>query len=153
VVVAGTREGTAGQVYNVHDDDLPTCREYLRAYKKHVKNIPSISVPYFGLRILAGMLARYHKYSKGQLPLILTPYKVASLWAGNHFDNSKLHSIGWQQLVPTVEGLRRSFAALRSESELTDSGDARSRRILKGGQALALLASSRTIKNELRERT
>jgi nucleoside-diphosphate-sugar epimerase len=153
VVVAGTREGTAGQVYNVHDDGLPTCRDYLRAYKKHVKNVPSISVPYFGLRILAAVLAKYHKYSKGQLPPILTPYKVSSLWAGNHFDNSKLHSIGWRQLVPTAEGLRRSFAAFRSESELNDSADAISRRSIKGSQALALFASSRTIKNELREKT
>jgi len=47
VVVAGTHEAAAGQVYNVHDDDLPTCREYLRAYKKNVAKIRSISVPYF----------------------------------------------------------------------------------------------------------
>jgi nucleoside-diphosphate-sugar epimerase len=152
VVVAGTREGAAGQVYNVHDDDLPTCREYLRAYKKHVKSIPSISVPYFSLRILAGMLAKYHEYSKGQLPPILTPYKVASLWAGNHFDNSKLHSIGWQQLVPTAEGLRRSFAALRSEPALNDPANVISPRTAKGDQALTLLVSNRTIMNEPRER-
>src|SRR6202521_4519778 len=114
VVVAGTHQRAAGQVYNGHGDDLPTCREYLRAYRKHVVNIRSISVPYFGVRLLSAMVAKYHRYSKGQLPAILTPYKAASLWGGNRFDNSKLRSIGWRQLVPTAEGLRRSFAAFRT---------------------------------------
>jgi nucleoside-diphosphate-sugar epimerase len=115
VVVAGTHQGAAGQVYNVHDEDLPTCREYLRAYEKSVSNIRSISVPYFGLQLLSRMLAKYHRYSKGQLPAILTPYKAENLWRGNRFDNSKLRSIGWKQLVSTAEGLRRSFAAFRAE--------------------------------------
>jgi nucleoside-diphosphate-sugar epimerase len=152
VVLAGTHEGAAGQVYNVVDDDLPTCREYLRAYKKHVTNVRSISIPYWGLQLLARMLAKYHEYSKGQLPPIFTPYKVASLWAGNHFDNSKLHSIGWHQLVPTAEGLRRSFAALRNESASSDLRRSVSYRSVKVDQALGVLAPPRTIKNELRER-
>ena len=96
---------------------LPTCREYLRAYKKHVTKIRSISVPYFGVKLLSSMVAKYSRYSKGQLPAILTPYKAASLWGGNRFDNSKLHSIGWKQLVPTAEALQRSFAAFRTGLE------------------------------------
>jgi len=115
VVVAGAHPSAAGQVYNVHDNDLPTCREYLRAYRKYVSNIRSISVPYFGVRLLSTAVAKYHRYSKGQLPAILTPYKAAALWGGNRFDNSKLRSIGWRQLVPTAEGLQRSFAAFRTE--------------------------------------
>ena len=114
LVVAGTHPSAAGQVYNVHDDDLPTCREYLRAYKKRVRKIRSIPVPYFGVKLLSAMIAKYHRYSKGQLPAVLTPYKAASLWGGNHFDNSKLRSIGWRQLVPTAEGLQRAFTALRA---------------------------------------
>jgi nucleoside-diphosphate-sugar epimerase/peptidoglycan/xylan/chitin deacetylase (PgdA/CDA1 family) len=119
VVVAGTHEASAGQVYNVHDDDLPTCREYLRAYKKNVTKIRSISMPYFGAQLLSSMVAKYNRYSKGQLPAILTPYKTASQWGGNRFDNSKLRSIGWKQLVPTAEGLQRSFAAFRAGFDAT----------------------------------
>lgn len=114
LVVAGSHQRAGGQVYNVHDDNLPTCRQYLRAYQKHVANIRSISVPYFAVKLLSSMVAKYHCYSKGQLPAILTPYKAASLWGGNRFDNSKLRSIGWKQLVPTSEGLQRSFAAFRT---------------------------------------
>lgn len=119
LVVAGTHPSAAGQVYNVHDNDLPTSREYLRAYKKHVTNIRSISVPYFGVQLISAMIAKYSRYSKGQLPAILTPYKAANLWGGNRFDNSKLRSIGWKQLVPTAEGLQVSFAAFRTELSAT----------------------------------
>jgi nucleoside-diphosphate-sugar epimerase len=115
VVVAGTHQGAASQVYNVHDDDLPTCRQYMRGYKKNVRKVRSISVPYFGVKILSSMVTKYNRYSKGQLPSILTSYKVASQWGGNRFDNSKLHAIGWKQLVPTAEGLQRSFSAFRAE--------------------------------------
>jgi len=115
VVVAGTHQRAAGQIYNVHDDDLPTCRQYLRAFKRNVTKIRSVSIPYFGVRLLSSMAAKYNSHSKGQLPAIFTPYKAASLWGGNRFDNSKLRSIGWKQLVPTVEGLQRSFAAFRIE--------------------------------------
>jgi nucleoside-diphosphate-sugar epimerase len=115
VVTAGTHDRAPGQVYNVLDDDPPTCREYLRAYNKHVTRIRSVRLPYFAARLLSRALVGYHRYSKGQLPAVLTPYKVASLWAGNKFDNSKLRSIGWKQLVPTAEALRTSFAAFRAE--------------------------------------
>jgi nucleoside-diphosphate-sugar epimerase/peptidoglycan/xylan/chitin deacetylase (PgdA/CDA1 family) len=115
VVVAGAHQGAAGQVYNVHDDDLPTCRQYLRAYKKNVAKVRSISVPYICVKLLSSTVAKYNRYSKGQLPAILTPYKAASQWGGNRFDNSKLHSVGWKQLVPTADGLQRSFAAFRNE--------------------------------------
>lgn len=117
IVVAGIHPRSGGQIYNVLDDDLPTCRQYLRAYKKHVTKIRSITVPYFGVRLLSSLVANYNRYSNGQLPAILTPYKAASQWGGNRFDNSKLRSIGWNQLVPTKEGLQRTFTAFRSGLE------------------------------------
>jgi nucleoside-diphosphate-sugar epimerase/peptidoglycan/xylan/chitin deacetylase (PgdA/CDA1 family) len=122
VVVAGTHPSAAGEVYNVHDDDLPTCREYLRAYQKHVRKIRSVSVPYFAVKLLSSIIAKYHRYSKGQLPAILSPYKAASLWGGNRFDNSKLRSIGWRQLVPTADGLQRTFTAFRAGLDAAGMG-------------------------------
>jgi nucleoside-diphosphate-sugar epimerase/peptidoglycan/xylan/chitin deacetylase (PgdA/CDA1 family) len=121
IVVAGTHPSTAGEVYNVHDDDLPTCRQYLRAYKKSVAEIRSVSIPYLGVRFLSSVVTKYNRYSNGQLPAILTPYKTASQWGGNRFDNSKLRSIGWRQLVPTAEGLQRSFAAFRTKLDAVGS--------------------------------
>jgi len=77
-VLAAGDPGSAGEAYNVHDDDLPTASAYLREYKKRVKRIRSVSLPYFVTRMLARSLEAYHRRSQGQLPAILTPYKVAS---------------------------------------------------------------------------
>jgi nucleoside-diphosphate-sugar epimerase len=49
------------------------------------------------------------------LPAIFTPYKSATTWGGNRFDNGKLKRLGWRQEVPTPEGLRRTFEWLRSQ--------------------------------------
>jgi nucleoside-diphosphate-sugar epimerase len=116
IVVAGTHPDSAGQVYNVHDDDLPSASQYLRQYKKHVRRIRSIRLPYFMTRMLARLLEIYHRRSQGQLPAILTRYKVASTWGGNRFDNAKLHSLGWHQVVSTPEAMRRTFEYFQSQN-------------------------------------
>jgi nucleoside-diphosphate-sugar epimerase len=109
IVVAGGHPETAGQAYNVHDDDLPTSRSYLKNYKRQVQRMRSVFVPYFATLAMSHIVERYHRFSRGQFPAILTPYKSASLWKGNRFSNSKLKTIGWKQLVPTQEALRRAF--------------------------------------------
>ena len=45
LVTAGLSEHAAGEVFNVHDDDLPTCREYLRRYRKCVKQVRALALP------------------------------------------------------------------------------------------------------------
>ena len=115
IVVAGTAPEAAGNVYNIHDDDLPTSRQYLRMYKRQVRKVRSLPVPYFALIFLSRMLERYHSWSRGQLPAIFTPYKTRNMWGGNRFSNARLKSTGWKQLVPTSEGLRRTFEAFRAD--------------------------------------
>lgn len=115
IVLAAGHPDAAGQVYNVHDDDLPSASRYLREYKKHVKRIRSIRLPYFATRILARLLEAYSRRSKGQLPGIITRYKVSAAWGGNRFDNSKLHALGWRPLVTTQDGMRQAFEYLRGQ--------------------------------------
>ncbi|MGB6974751.1 MAG: NAD(P)-dependent oxidoreductase [Terracidiphilus sp.] len=113
IILAGTHPEASGQVYNVHDDDLPTASFYLYQYRKQVRKIRSVRVPYFLTLRLASLIESYHRRSKGQLPAILTRYKVAAAWAGNEFQNVKLHSLGWRPLVSTQEGMAETFRALR----------------------------------------
>jgi nucleoside-diphosphate-sugar epimerase len=117
IVVAATHADAAGQVYNVHDDEMPTASEYLRAYKKHVKRVRSVRLPYFATRFLARSLEGYHRRSQGQLPAIITRYKAAAAWGGNTFSNAKLHGLGWRPLVSTHDGMMRTFEYLRAQSQ------------------------------------
>jgi nucleoside-diphosphate-sugar epimerase len=117
IVAAGAASNAAGQVYNVVDDDLPTSSQYLRLYRRNVTKMRSVRVPYFALKTLSRAVERYHRWSQGQLPAIFTEYKTASLWGGNRFSNERLKLIGWQQHVPTAEGMRRTFEAFRAETK------------------------------------
>ncbi len=113
IVVAGRSPAAAASVFNIHDDDLPTCREYLAAYSSQVRRLRSAPLPYPALMLLSRAVERYHRWSHGQLPAVFTPYKTAASWGGNRFDNARLKSLGWRQLVSTAEGMRRTFAWLK----------------------------------------
>jgi nucleoside-diphosphate-sugar epimerase len=114
VVLAGLADAAAGQTYNVVDDDPPTCSWYLREYKRRVKKIPSLTVPYWSMMVFSALIEKYSAYSRGQLPPLLTSYRAAVLWKGQRFDNTKLKSLGWKQGVARSEGLRRTFDYLRA---------------------------------------
>lgn len=118
IVLAGQAGARPGEpaIYNVHDDDLPTCHDYLIAYKKQVGPIRTLPLPYPLLALLSRGVEWYHRWSRGQLPAIFTPYKVATTWGGNTFDNAKIKTVGWRQLVPTEEGMRRTFDWLRTQT-------------------------------------
>jgi nucleoside-diphosphate-sugar epimerase len=115
IVLAGVHPDSAGQVYNVHDDELPTASQYLREYKRHVKRMRSIRLPYFVTQALARGLESYHHRSQGQLPAIITRYKATAAWGGNRFDNAKLHTLGWRQLVITSDAMLATFEYLRQQ--------------------------------------
>lgn len=116
VALAGSAKEAAGEVYNVHDDDLPRAGEYLREYEREVKPLCSVPVPYPLLLVGSHLIERYHRYSRGQLPAVFTPYKTKSLWKRQRYTNQKLKGLGWTQPVPTEEALRRTFEAARARA-------------------------------------
>ncbi len=114
---AATHPAAEGQAYNVHDDDLPTASQFLKQYLSEVKPLKVISLPYFATKLMSYAVEWYHGYSKGQLPAIFTPYKSDSFWRKYRYDNRKIKSIGWRQEVGTKEGMKKTFAYLRSLEE------------------------------------
>jgi nucleoside-diphosphate-sugar epimerase len=112
LIAAARAEGAVGETYNVVDDDVPTAREYLRRYRREVEPLRVVSLPLWATRLMGRAVAWYHRWSRGQLPAILTPYKVDAAWRSFRYGNGKLKSIGWRPEVSTEEGLRRTFAAL-----------------------------------------
>jgi nucleoside-diphosphate-sugar epimerase len=115
ICIAAERARFDGDVYNVHDDDLVTCDEYLRRYRAEVGPIRVVRSPYFATMMLSRAVEWYHRHSRGQLPAIFTPYKTRTMWKGNRFSNAKLRSLGFAPIVPTDEGLRRTFEYLRTK--------------------------------------
>jgi nucleoside-diphosphate-sugar epimerase len=114
IAVAGQSDAANGQVFNVVDDDLVTAGEYLTRFRREVKPMRTVPVPYAALSLGSKLVVRYHRWSKGQLPAIFTPYKVATSWGGNTFTNAKLKSIGWKPIVRTPDGLQKAFDFYRA---------------------------------------
>ncbi len=114
-VAVSALRAPAGTVYNAVDDDLPSCRQYLRQYRREVRHMRVIPVPYWALMLGARFLVRYHRRSKGQLPAVFTPYVVRSMYRPFTYTNAALRSLGWNPIVSTHDGLHQTFAYLRAQ--------------------------------------
>lgn len=110
IVLAGLVEGVEGDVFNVVDDDLPTSRAFLRAYKQQVRGFFSVAVPYSLSYFLCMLWEYYAKRSKGQFPPVFNRRECAFSWKGYRYSNQKLKErLGWQCLVPMQAALHHYF--------------------------------------------
>jgi nucleoside-diphosphate-sugar epimerase len=107
----------SGSVFIAVDDDLPTCADYLRAYRQCVR-LRVVPVPYWLLLLGASGFVRYNRVSGGQLPAIMTPYTVRSMFRPLRYSNQALKDLGWRQRVPTAQALERLFSHLREQQGL-----------------------------------
>lgn len=115
ICVAAEKARFDGDAYNVHDDELVSADEYLRRYVSEVGPMRVLRSPFPATMIVSRVVEWYHRHSQGQLPPIFTPYKTKTMWKGNRFSNAKLRGLGFSPIVPTEEGLRRTFAYLREK--------------------------------------
>jgi nucleoside-diphosphate-sugar epimerase len=114
IVLAVEAPNAKGMVVNVHDDDLPTCAQYLRRYRREVRSLRTLRLPYPILLLASSMIESHHRRTRGQLPAFLSVYRTRSLYVGRRYNNRRLKSLGWRQAVPTDEGIRRTFESLRT---------------------------------------
>jgi len=68
IVVAGERGASDGQAYNVIDDDLPTCTDYLRRYQREVRALRTVRLPYPVSQALSWLCERYHNIPRVSFP-------------------------------------------------------------------------------------
>jgi nucleoside-diphosphate-sugar epimerase len=115
-MVVAALNGAPGGIYNAVDSDLPKCSAYLRRYRREVEKLRTIPLPYFVLLAGSRYLAAYSKRSKGQLPAILTPYIVKSMYRRLDYSNAGLRNIGWKQGVSTEQGLTQLFEMLKAKN-------------------------------------
>jgi len=110
IVLAGLVKEAEGEVFNVVDDELPTSRSFLRAYKQHVRSFTSIPIPYPIMYSLCALWEWYAKRSKGQLPPVFNRRECSFAWKGHRYSNQKLKELlSWHCRVPMKQGLERYF--------------------------------------------
>lgn len=117
IVLAALTAQIDGEAFNVVDDDLPTSRQLLRLYKRHVRKFRSLYVPKPVSYLLCYAWERYSTWSEGQLPPVFNRKRWNSFWKKTRYTNQKLKArTGWHPSVHTREGLQRYFDACRRES-------------------------------------
>jgi nucleoside-diphosphate-sugar epimerase len=106
IVLAGLKPGVEGEIFNIVDDDPLTSRQFLKAYKKHVKPLVSIWIPYPLAYSFCLLWEKYSRWSKGQLPPAFNRRRCVADWKGNRFSNQKIRQrLGWEPKVRIEEAM------------------------------------------------
>jgi nucleoside-diphosphate-sugar epimerase len=117
IVLSGLRKGIDGEVFNVVDDELPSSREFLRLYKKNVRNFRSLYIPRTMSYFLCLLWEKYSRWSEGQLPPTFNRSMWCSYWKKTRYTNAKAKSrLGWMPKVPLTEALQRYFESCRRKA-------------------------------------
>jgi nucleoside-diphosphate-sugar epimerase len=118
IVLAGLKKGVDGEVFNIVDDDLPTCRAFLKMLKQNTRTFKSIYVPYRIFYLFCYLWEKYSEWSEGQLPPTFNRMRCEAHWKGHRYTNQRLKDLlGWQPKISYSAAARRYFAYLRGEQE------------------------------------
>ena len=111
IILAGLRPGIEGQQVNIVDDDLPVSREFLRGYKRKVRRIRTIPVPYSLFYLFNLAWEKYSLWSEGQLPPVFNRRTCEAYYKAHNYSNQKAKDLlGWQPRVSMSEALDRYYA-------------------------------------------
>lgn len=125
LVLAATRASLGSDTFNVVDDDLPTSRQIVRAYRSKVGPIPSIPLPRIALGPTARLNAWVHRRTQGQIPVVFSEYDARTIWKNLKFSNERAKSLlGWIPEIPMKAALEATFQSL-AESRKFPSGSPR----------------------------
>jgi nucleoside-diphosphate-sugar epimerase len=128
IVLAGLKPGLDGEIFNVVDDQLPTSRQFLNAYKKRVP-LMSVYVPYFLAHIMCLLWEKYSKWSKNQLPPAFNRRRCAAEWKGNRYSNEKLKDrLGWKPRINMEHAMAAFLAQFQTSGNGTGQADQRTDR-------------------------
>jgi nucleoside-diphosphate-sugar epimerase len=115
IVLAGLKANVDCEIFNVVDDELPTGRQFLKAYKKKVRSLRSIRIPYFAGYGLCSLWEKYTKWSKNQLPPAFNRRRCAAEWKGNRYSNRKLRQrLSWKPRVPMEQAMEAFLGQFES---------------------------------------
>jgi hypothetical protein len=85
----------------------------LRAYRRNVRPLKYIYVPYRAFYLFSYAWESYSRWSRGQLPPAFNRRKCAAYWKGNRYSNRKVKErLGWVPTVSRQQGFAEYFAYL-----------------------------------------
>jgi len=114
IVLAGLTPGIEGEELNIVDDDLPRSREFLRRYKRKVRSITTIPVPYSLFYLFNFVWEKYSTWSGGQLPPVFNRKTCEAYYKAQRFSNQKAKAVlGWRPRVGMDEALDKFCAYAR----------------------------------------
>jgi nucleoside-diphosphate-sugar epimerase len=115
IVLASTKPTINGEAFNIIDDNVPTSSHFVNLYKRANKNVRSVWIPYIFTQALSRILAWYSEFSDEQIPAVMTPHTVASIWKSINFDNKRAKAVlGWSPRVSMDDALSTHFEAIRN---------------------------------------
>lgn len=114
IVLAGITSQIVGEVFNIVDDNLPSSRQFLRGYKRNVRQFRSLYVPHVVSYVLCYLWEMYSRWSRGQLPPAFNRSKWHAYWKPTRYSNDKAKKrLNWMPRITTTDGLGRYFESLR----------------------------------------
>jgi nucleoside-diphosphate-sugar epimerase len=114
IVLAGLTSGIDGEELNIVDDDLPKSRAFLRRYKRKVRRIRTIPVPYSVFYLFNFAWEKYSAWSGAQLPPAFNRLTCKAYYKSQTFSNQKAKTLlGWQPRVGMSEALDKFYAYAR----------------------------------------
>jgi nucleoside-diphosphate-sugar epimerase len=118
IVLAAITRGIDGEIFNAVDNDLPSCRFFLRQYKRQVRNFTSLWVPRPLSYLACYLWEKYVAWSDGQLPNAFNRSVWRANWKWTKYSNAKLKSrVGWNQKIPTGAAMKTYFDACRGKEQ------------------------------------
>jgi nucleoside-diphosphate-sugar epimerase len=118
IVLAGLKAGIDGEVFNVVDDQLLTGCQFLKAYKKKVRSLRSITIPYFAGYALCSLWEKYSNWSKNQLPPAFNRRRCNAEWKGHCYSNQRLKDrLGWKPRVPMEQAMEAFLGQFASNGD------------------------------------
>jgi nucleoside-diphosphate-sugar epimerase len=109
VFQAGIVPKIEGQVLNVVDDDLPNAKQIVREARRSGQRLRQVVVPRFLIHKCCALYEWYSRWSRGQLPPVLTTHKSKAMWKTLRYSNEKAKKLlEWRPEVPMHEAIRLS---------------------------------------------
>jgi nucleoside-diphosphate-sugar epimerase len=116
IVLAGLTPGIEGEEVNIVDDDLPSSRTFLRRYKRNVKRIRTIPIPYPFFYLFNFAWEKYSAWSGRQLPPAFNRRTCEAYYKSLTFSNQKAKTLlHWEPRVGMNEALDRFCAYAREQ--------------------------------------